>query len=382
MALLTVSGFAYLLLSLWGALSFSLYWKQDLPPYSGLRVSVLKPLHGMDAEMYEALASHCRQKFAGSYEIVFGVTSARDPALAELRRLREAFPDVAMRVVECPETLGSNGKVSRLVQMLPFATGEILVVNDGDISVSPMYLDHIVSIFGSDRVGMVTAPYVGSTGSATTLWSKLESVGIATEFMPGVFAARAVEGGMRFGLGSTLAIRREALESIAGFPPLLDMLADDYELGARVYRAGWKVELCREVVSTTVGDYTFGAFWNHQMRWARSTRDSRGLGYLGVALTYALPWALLNVWAFGAAAWSLGALLAIVGLRAVLAVGVGYWLLGSRRVLDYLWLVPLRDCFGLLFWFCSLIGHTVVWRDRRYHLSKGRIRFLEAEDVR
>jgi len=378
LVLLTVSGLAYLVLALWGARSFS-RWVQrragevEFAP----GVTILKPLKGVDARMYEALASHCRQEYAGAYELVFGVSSAEDPACGEVERLGSEFPEVSMRLVVCPERLGTSGKVSNLVQMLRVATNDFVIVNDADISVSPAYLGRVMRGFAEERVGMVTAPYVGRAAARMdgrmTVWSKMEALGISTDFMPGVLTARLLEGGIRFGLGSTLAMRRSALERAGGFEAVLECLADDYELGARIAAAGYRVQLCGEVVETTVPAYDFAGFRDHQMRWARSTRDSRQWGYVGLGVTFCVPWAMLTCVASGSALWSLALLSVVVLARVAVALAVGVGVLGDGQVMRDLWLLPLRDFFGLGFWVWSFAGNTVVWRGERFRLRGGRL---------
>jgi ceramide glucosyltransferase len=284
--LLTLAGLAYLLLALWGARSFAHYWRgRKFEGGFAPDVTLLKPVKGVDPRMYAGLVSHCRQQYAGNFEIVFGVSSLDDPAVGEIERLRAEFPECAIRLVECRERLGTSGKVSNLVQMLREARYEHVIINDSDIFVSPHYLARVMECFADGGVGMVTAPYVGRTAEARpamTVWSRLEALGISTDFLPGVLVARWLEGGIRFGLGSTLAMSKTALAKAGGLEPLVEYLADDYEMGERVAKAGYSVELCCEVVETSIPAYEFGGFRDHQLRWARSTRDSRKLGYIGV----------------------------------------------------------------------------------------------------
>jgi len=322
--LLTLAGLAYLLLALWGTRDFAHYWqRRQLDAAYAPDVTILKPVKGIDQRMYIGLVSHCQQQYAGSFEIVFGVSSLNDPAVAEIERLRSEFPAIAIRLVECHERLGTSGKVSNLVQMLREARNEYVVINDSDIRVSPHYLTRIMACFADAQVGMVTAPYIGRTaesGPGLTLWSRLEAMGISTDFLPGVLTARKLEGGIRFGLGSTLATSKAALAKAGGLEPLVEYLADDYEMGERIASAGYRVELCSEVVETTVPAYKFHGFKDHQLRWARSTRDSRKLGYLGLGITYALPWAIMTCIASGLALWSFS-LLSIVLLGRRCTVG-------------------------------------------------------------
>ena len=375
-ALLTLGGLGYLLLALWGARSFVHRWRRVGMSGYAPDVTILKPVKGVDARMYAGFVSHCRQEYAGRFEILFGVSSGDDPAVAEVERLRVEFPEVAIRLVVCTERLGSSGKVSNLVQMLAAGTHEHCVINDSDIAVTPQYLARVMACFADERVGLVTAPYVGRTavsGPGLTLWARLEALGIATDFLPGVLTARRLEGGLHFGLGSTLAVTRTALAKAGGLEPLTDYLADDYEIGARIAGAGYGVELCPEVVETTVPGYGLRGYWDHQMRWSRSTRDSRRWGYVGLGITYAVPWALATMVASGFALWSFSLLSMVVLARVAVALVVGVGVLRDGQVLRDLWLLPLRDFTGLVFWAWSFAGDTVVWRGEEFWLRDGRL---------
>jgi ceramide glucosyltransferase len=404
--LLTLCGIVYGVMALLGARDFERAARAgkrrtstavDAETTSGaaLGVSVLKPVKGVDARMHAGLASHCTQQYAGEYELLFGVSSLDDPAVAEVARLRVEYPAISIRLVECKARLGTNGKVSNLAQMLPHARFEHIIVNDSDIRVAPRYLSNVMEPFaesysrtqipfgndnqkdkrkgegerGGGEVGLVTVPYVGRAEG--TIWSRMEALGIATEFMPGVLTARKLEGGIRFGLGSTLATSRTALAAIGGFEALVDQLADDYEMGARLSAAGYRVELVNELVETTVPAYTLRGFCDHQLRWARSTRDSRRAGYLGMGVTYVLPWAMAAVIASGGVLWSWSLLSAALLVRVSVALTVGVGILGEGRVLRDILLLPLRDCFGLFFWAWSYASDEVVWRGERFRLRRG-----------
>ena len=368
-ALLTASGITYGLLALLGARAFERDAKKRVVTGFAPGVSILKPVKGVDPRMYAGFVSHCRQQYAGEMELLFGVRSLEDAAVADIARLRVEHPDVSIRLVECPLVLGSNGKVSSLAQMLPQARFESVLVNDSDIAVSPEYLTKVMAPFADEAVGLVTVPYVGL--AAKSIWSRLEALGISTDFMPGVFTARKLEGGIRFGLGSTLATTKTALAKIGGFEALVDQLADDYELGARLAKVGYRVELVHEVVATTVPAYTLRGFCEHQLRWSRSTRDSRRVGYIGLGVTYVLPWALACVLASGGALWSFSLLSLALLVRVSVALSVGVGILRDGQVLRDIWLLPLRDCFGLFFWAWSYASDVVVWRGERFRLKRG-----------
>jgi ceramide glucosyltransferase len=368
--LLALCGLGFYFAALWSARAFVRRQRPDAvsfhPP-----VSILKPLKGFDHDMYAGFVSHCRQQYAGDYELLFGVSSTEDPAVAAIEQLKAEFPDHAIRLILCPELLGTNGKVSNLAQMLPHASYGHILINDSDIKVSPRYLERVMAPFQDTGVGMVTALYRGR--SHGTLSSKMEALGISTDFAAGVLTARKLEGGIRFGLGSTLAMSRVALDVIGGFGLLVDYLADDYELGARIAEMGYRVELSDEVVETTVPAYSFSQFLNHQLRWARGMRDSRERGYIGVVFTFGLPWAVLNLITAGCSLSSIALLSLIFAARVTLALTVGVGLLRDTQVLRDLWLLLPRDMVALGIWVWSYAGNTITWRGQEFALKNGKL---------
>jgi len=365
-----VCGMGFYLLCLWSASRFQ---RDGQTARSGVTppVTILKPLRGVDPEMYESFRSHCRQDYP-DYEIIFGVSEADDPAVQAVEQLIREFPRCKIRLLVCHEVLGNNRKTSNLVQMMAFARYDHILINDSDIFVTPDYLRRVMAPFARGRVGMVTCPYRGI--AADTLGSKLESIGISTDFIAGVLAARQIEGGIHFALGSTLAMTRTALDAIGGLRPLVDYLADDFELGYRIAKAGYEVVLADIVVETHLPAYSFRGFFEHQMRWARSTRDSRRFGYVGLLLTFGLPWSIFAVLFAPLSWWSWTVLAAAVVLRAAVAIKVGVDIVHDRAIWRHLWLVPLRDLVAFWVWFASFADHTVHWRGEVFILKDGKIR--------
>jgi ceramide glucosyltransferase len=367
-----VSSSLYYLLCLWSAFRFlpersptGVLPMPALPP-----ISILKPLKGIDPELYESFRSHCLQDYP-EYEIIFGVSVPNDPAVETVKALQREFPDRRIQIVVSAKTLGANVKVSNLTQMLAVARCDYLIVNDSDIRVEPDYLRRVTAPLADSHVGMVTCLYRGVAGA--TLGSRLESLGISTDFCAGVLAALQLEGGIRFGLGSTLAFRRVDLQKIGGFDSLVDHLADDYELGKRIADLGLAVKLSDVVVATYLPAYRLRDFFAHQLRWGRGVRDARAGGYFGLVFTFGLLWASLAVVATQGARWSWGALAGVLFLRLAVARVVGSYVLGDRQVLKYAWLIPLRDLVAVIVWIMSLGGHTVIWRGDRFTLKDGKL---------
>jgi len=371
----TISSIGYYCLCLWSALRFL----QERPAAGeGARptpftppVSILKPLRGTDPEMYENFRSHCLQDYS-EYEIIFGVSEANDPAVQLVEQLKAEFPQREIRLMICPENLGANTKVSNLAQMVREARYQQLIVNDSDIRVEPDYLRRVLAPLKDAGIGLVTCLYRGVANS--TLGSRLEVLGIGTDFAAGVLVAQTVEDGIRFGLGSTLAFRRRDLEAIGGFDAIVDYLADDYQLGSRIAALGVQVRLSDVVVETLLPRYTFRGFLDHQLRWARTVRDSRFWGYVGTGLTFGLPWAALALIFAKGAGWAWMLLAGTAGLRIAVAVVVGRFVLGDRQAMRSLALIPVRDVIALLVWMRSFVGHDVVWRGDRFRLERGKLK--------
>lgn len=336
-----------------------------LPP-----VTILKPLKGTDPQIYESFRSHCLQDYP-EYEIIFGVSDADDPALEAVKKLQREFPKQKIQFIVCPKRLGTNVKVSNLAQMLAHASYDYLIINDSDVRVPADYLRRVILPLSDPRIGMVTCLYRGV--AAPTLGSRLEALGIATDFAPSVLVARQLEGGIRFGLGSTLALRRSDLEKIGGFAAIADYLADDYELGKRIADLELTVELSDVVVETFLPAYDVRGFFSHQLRWARGIRDARPGGYLGLIFTFGIFWSLVALITSKAALWSVAALALILLLRLGIAMVVGRKILNDRAVLKHAWLIPLRDLAAVFVWLASFFGHTVTWRGERYRLRDGRL---------
>lgn len=367
-AVLALCGAGYYAACLIAAFRFLSEDKQQTS--SAPTVTILKPLKGADSETDACFRSHFEIDYP-AYQLVFGVADKNDPAVAILENLRSEFPKIDSQVVFCPEQLGANRKVSNLVQMLPAAKYDYLVINDADMLVRPEYLREVLAPFANEKIGFVTCVYRALPSKS--LWSKIEALGICTEFMPAVLLARMIEGGVNFGLGATLACTKKAIAAMGGFESLLNRLADDYDLGTGIKRAGFATALSPYVAETHAPDYDLRGFWNHQIRWNRTVRDARPAGYAGLIFTFGIFWSLLAMAFARGALWSSLLFALVLGMRYLMAIGAGGIALGDRFLVRDLWLLPIRDAMSMVVWIASYFGRTVVWRGERFLLDKGTI---------
>jgi ceramide glucosyltransferase len=371
-----VSGTAFYLFSIWSAWRF-LRLPRTAPDFHP-PVSILKPFRGADPHAYECFRSHCGIDYP-EYEIVFGVHDPADPAVPLVKRLQREFPERRIELVVCPLDLGTNRKVSNLIQMLPAARYEHLLVNDGDIHVPPDYLRRIVAPLAELKIGLVTALYRAVAGR--TLGSKLEALSI-NDFATAVLVSYENRSSFHYGFGSTLAFPRRVLERVGGFQALSDYLADDHQLGTLIAEAGYKIVLSDLVVETTLPDYSLRDFWDHQMRWARTIRDASPRGNIGLALVFGVQWAALAVITATGAAWSWGLFVAAYAARVTALLVAGFGVCRDRHTWRRLWLLPLRDIQALLVWAASYAGRTIIWRGDRFLLKHGRLLRTRAPTAR
>jgi len=375
----TVASLFYYALSTAGLVSFLRARRQTAPATQLPPISILKPLKGVDPQIWESFVSHCEQDYP-QLQLIFGVSDPDDPAIPLVHKLQNQFPTRQIDLLECHQILGTNVKVSNLVQMLPAARHEILLVNDSDIRVPRDYLRRVVAPLADWNVGLVTCLYRGI--AAKTLGSRLEAIGIATDFVPGVLSARFLEKGVRFALGSTMAFRHNDLAAIGGFEVLLEYLADDYELGSRIAARGKKLELSSIVVDTFLPAYSASEFLDHQLRWWRTIRDARRGGYIGLLFTFGLPWALATVIVARGAAWAWLLFAITVAARLMVGLGTALKALEDRQPLSSIFLLPVRDLLAPLLWVAGLVGNRIHWRGEEFCLKNGRLTRIPQEQSR
>jgi ceramide glucosyltransferase len=329
-------------------------------------ITVFKPVKGLDGETRECLASFLNQDY-GVYQVLFGVADPADPVVPLLNELRREAPPGRVEVVFCPETLGHNPKASILRQLEPRARHGLLVVADGDVRVGPDFLRRMAAALEEPDVGLVSCPY--RAGRRDSLGALLEALTISADFIPSVAVASYVEG-IRFALGAAQALSRTALERIGGFAALGDYLADDYQLGWQIHQAGFKVRLLPYVVETVDPRLSLRGYLAHQLRWGRTYRVCRPLGYFAYGITHALVFSLaLGLWS-SFSAWALGLAAGTVALRLGLAWFSEVVCLGGSLALTAYVLLPLKDLLSFGLWLLSFLGNEVVWRGRRFRLSR------------
>jgi ceramide glucosyltransferase len=326
-------------------------------PADSASVTMLKPLHGPEPMLAEKLTAFLDQDYAGPIDMVCGVADPADPALEAVRAMQIRM--TVTTVVVAPERHGSNGKISNLVNMLPAAKGDILILSDSDMIVGPDYAACVTAMLARPGIGAVTLPYAGI--GETNGWSRMAAAGISWGFLPSVIVGVACRLAHPC-MGSTIALRRETLDAIGGFAPFADLLADDHAIGAAVRALGLKVEVAAPIVLHGCSETGLAALWRHELRWNATVRMLDPAGYAGSAVTHAFAWSLLAV-AAGAGGWVVGvALLARLALAARIDQLVG-------RQTAPLWWLPARDLLSFGLYLAAFFTRSVDWRGSRLHMA-------------
>ena len=381
-------------------------------------VTLLKPLKGCDASTEDCLRSWFAQKYNGEIQILCGVAAADDPVCEVVHRLMRENPTRDAQLIICGLVLGANAKVSTLAQLEKLAKHEIWVISDADVRVPPDLLANaVMPLYDSDgRAGSplpaalqsardgahgVTRPTGRTVGlvncfyrlaNPATLAMQWEAIAINADFWSQVLQSQSLKP-LDFALGAVMVTRRKPLEEIGGFKALTDCLADDYQLGNRIARKGYRIALCPVVAECWDPPTGWSGVWKHQLRWARTIRVCQPLPYFFSILSNAGFWAML--WLIAALpfttvttttlstagssyvqssviepVWEAKAALACCFIRMLCAYDLQRRLTRSSKHTIYFWLVPIKDLLQAVLWLCAFAGNRIEWRGQKFELRR------------
>jgi ceramide glucosyltransferase len=342
----------------------------EVPP-----VSVLRPLAGAEDNTEANLRSLFEQDYP-DFEILMSVHEASDPAADVARRVMAAYPDVPARLIVAGASEYPNAKVWSLRALLSESRHELIVMSDSDISLEPEALRTVVSELEQPGVALVTCPYRASGGPG--FWSRIEALGLNTDFLGGLLTARLLTG-MDFAIGCTIATRRSELEAIGELEHLQRYLAEDFMMGSLMHGSGKTVVLSNCIIEHHIGNAGFRQNWKHRLRWARSTRRSRRVGYVGEIFTRTTAISLA-LWLVEPRAW--GFALAGIAFHAAEQWATGIWVLDDPLVARYWWLLPVEDIASFIAWVMGFFGKTIQWRGRKLILARdGSFELISSEPL-
>ena len=318
-------------------------------------VTVLRPLAGAQDNTEANLRSVFMQVYK-DFEVLLAVHEESDPAATIARRVMADFPKIPSRLIVSGVSPEPNAKVWSLRALLPHARHENLLMTDSDIRLQPDCLETTMAELA--KSALVTCPYRAVGGSR--FWPRLEALGLNTDFLAGMLTQRMLNG-MDFAIGCTIATRQAELAAIGGLENLQRYLAEDFMMGNLMRRAGRVVVLSRSVIEHHIGNDRFVDNWKHRLRWARSTRRSRPVGYIGEIFTKPFALALLLT-AAAPAFWP--ALIPTLFLRAGVAWFTAERILHDPGIRKRWWLLPVEDIASFIAWLFGFFGKRILWRGR------------------
>jgi ceramide glucosyltransferase len=358
--LLAVFGIGYGCIATWATMNFLRRAKIKASDHPS--ITVLKPLHGLEPELYENLTSFCIQAYRGPVRIIMGAYDPADPALAVAARVKAEHPDLDIVIIADARLHGANRKVSNLINMTAHATGEVIVISDSDVRMPPEGLDQIVATLEQPNVGMIYCLYRGRP--TVSVWSRLAAMDINFRFAPSAAVGELL--GAPICLGPTMALRAETLQAVGGFEHFANVLADDFELGKAVRDSGQSVTCPPMVIDHLFPDSSAREMLVHELRWARTVRLVEPAGYTFSVITHVVPLALIGVALTGFSGWSLDFLAAVCALRIAQSALFARLLSADPRLI---WLTPARDVLSFGVFLAGLFGEGVEWRGRRLRVG-------------
>jgi ceramide glucosyltransferase len=336
-------------------------------------VTILKPLHDAELGISARLTAFLRQDYRAPVQILCGVQHHDSPAANDVRAMEANFPHKGIELVVEPRGHGVNRKVSNLINMIPRARHDTLVLSDSDIVVGPGYLRALTALLASPRVGAVTCLYHGIGGDGP--WTRLSALAINSQFLPHAITAVSL-GLAKPCCGATIALRRSTLDRIGGFGALADVLADDHAIGIAVRSAGYDVVAAPFLVGHRCFEESLRQLVRHQMRVARTIKSIDPIAYAGTLVTHPWPFALLGMLSGSPAAVMVA--IAVLLSRVTLCRCVE-WRFGLPR--QNYWLIPVHDLIAFAVYVTSFFGATVYWRGADYRVAADGT-LLEGQDLR
>lgn len=319
-------------------------------------VTLLRPVCGLDRFDAETLASSFLQDHP-DHEVIFCAARADDPAVALIRSLIAAHPQVRATLLIGEDRITGNPKLNNLAKGWTAAKARWIVMADSNLLLPPDYLTTLAGCWAEGTTGLVSCPAVGIRPEG--LWGALECAFLNSNQARLQLAADSL--GFGFAQGKTLFWRRDLLDQAGGLATLGRNLAEDVAATKTVREMGLRVTLPPLPFAQPIGRRTLAQVWGRQLRWSKVRRD----GFAGLFLMEPLNGALLPALACGGALAALGQsplltapfLLAWYGAEVLLARSHG-WPMQPRDILA----MGLRDLLIPALWMGTFLDRGFEWR--------------------
>ncbi|MHB2025282.1 MAG: glycosyltransferase [Elusimicrobiota bacterium] len=352
-----------------GAAFLSTAKRKSISPTFSPAITVLKPLKGADKELYENLASLCRQDYP-RFEIICALEDAADGALAIVEKIRRDFSDISISTIFSSGSPGRNPKISNLSAAEDRIKTDFFLISDSDVRVPKDFLKRSIAPFHNPDIGLASCFY--QITKPSNLWEHLEALSVNAQFLPQALVSAAM--GMNFAMGAAMILRTKAFRDIGGFSGLSDHLADDFILSRLISEAGYRIAFSSVIVDSIPSLTSFSDYFGHQERWARTIRLCQPWGYLGTFLLHGFSLLTITMLLMGPTRLDVFLAAAILAVKCAGNASLSTHVLGSRQDNRSLFYLPLSEWLGFAAWFGGWKSTPVAWRGKSYKIqSKGRL---------
>ncbi|KAH9486589.1 Ceramide glucosyltransferase [Psilocybe cubensis] len=368
-------------------------------------VSILRPLKGLDTNLYENLESTFKQDYP-DYEIIFSVADENDQALRIVESLKSRYPNVKVSVIIGEEVVGVNPKVNNLVRSFKMAANDIVWVLDSGVMVDSGTLSRSVNILNKSpsgtkrRIGLVHHVPLALIDE-TQFGSRLEAAFLNTNHAKMYIAINtvAIESCV---VGKSNLYRRSDLNRLDGsltpiqsqttrnsgkhgLPAFGRFLAEDNMIASALWHElDLRHDLSCDVARNVVGNMSFSDYVWRRVRWIRVRKR------MVLAATVAEPFqesiivgmiGALSVGAlYGFSFW----IFIVFHFMAWISIDLdvhsslsGHGLRQNEWISFFLAWIG-RELLALPIWIIAMTGDEVIWRGRRYYvLQNGEAKLVE-----
>ncbi len=324
-------------------------------------VAILVPVRGIDPGAGSNWASLCQQDYP-NYQVHFGTMDVADPAVAIVEQVIAQYPDRASLIADLPSR-GPNHKDSNVTYLLETTTADRIIFTDSDIWVAPNYIRRVTAALDDPAVGMVTCSYIAR--HPQYFGAALASLARCCDFTPSLLIARQLDGGVKLGIGVTMAVRRSALDAAGGI--VCNRIGSDYNLGKRIAAAGYRIELSRYVLESDTGKESIAQVYERELRWARTIRFNKGPIYYAQIFCFGPVFCLVLLGLTGFASWAIGLTIVTFLVRYIQAAIATHYM-DAPKLRRWFWALPLRDGLSFVVWLVGSYGRTIYWRGRKLRI--------------
>jgi ceramide glucosyltransferase len=331
-------------------------------------ISILKPLKGLDDDLFDNLVSFCEQDYP-DYEIIFCLEEAKDPALKLAEKIKKMYPHKKISIVIKEGDYALNPKVNNLVAAYRRSQFPYFLISDSDVRVDKDYLTEIIEHMEDQRVGLVSNLIRGI--DSRTIGALLENLHL-NSFVIGNVALLTTFFKIPVVVGKSMLIRRKTFEEIGGFDAVKNVLAEDYIIGQRMHKKGARVITSGHVINAVNHSRTLKQFLKRHARWGKLRWKLGVIGYVAEIISNAVFIACLSLVVLGPTPRSIALAAAVFCLKIVGDYALGKRIRSAHRCFHYC-ISPLKDIIIGFIWFVPFISRTVMWRRHKYKITKGSV---------